>query len=118
MKPIFLQDIEYLGKPYWVEIEGYDTIIREVSGSFAFVASKIMGWNCQTVGDTWKKQKEVNFAPRIRYWEDKPTKKDRQSALWSNDSRAWSISTIPHVTKEELDAMYEEYRRTGQTQFE
>lgn len=118
MKPIFLTDIDYLGKPYWVEIEGYDTMVRELSGRFAFVASKIMGWNCQTIGESWEKQKEVNFAPRIRYWEEKPNKKERETAPWSDESRAWAPSVIPYTTKEDRDAMYEKYKKTGQTQFE
>lgn len=119
MKPIFLEDINYLGKPYWIEIEGYDNMVCEVSGNFAFAPSKIMGWDCKTIGDIWKKQKEVNFAPRIRYWEDKPTKEERKAGEWSNADRAWPPSTIFSAfrTQKEMDAMYEKYLKTGQTQF-
>ena len=118
MKPIFLQDIQYLGKPYWVEFEGYGVLVHETSGSFAFVASKIMGWNCKTIGETWGKQKEVNFAPRVRYWEDKPNKEDRENGEWSDESRAWAPAMPYYITKNERDAMYEKYLKTGQTQFE
>ena len=116
MTPTFIQDIKYLGKPYWVEIEGYKEMVYEVSGNFAFVASLIMGWDCRTVGETWEKQEEVNFAPRVRYWEEMPSDEDRKEAPWSDESRAWSISRIPSNEKERK-AAWEEYLKTGRTQF-
>lgn len=118
MKPVFLQDIQYLGKPYWVELEGYNMLVRETSGNFAFVASKIMGWNCKTIGETWDRQREVNCAPRARYWEYKPNKEDRKNGAWSNESRAWAPTMPYYIAKNERAAMYEEYMKTGQTQFE
>jgi len=118
MKPIFMQDIAYLGKPFWVEIEGYNTMVRATSGSFAFVASEIIGWNCETIGDIWKKEQEVNFAPRIRYWDEKPTEEERRTAAWSDESRAWMMKFSAHTGKKALEDMYEEYKKTGRTQFE
>lgn len=116
-KPVFLNDITHLGVWYWVEIEGFDKLARKQSGNFAFVACEIMGWDCQTVGDLWKKQAEVNFAPRMRLWEgpSRPTAAERAAGEWRNNQRAWMPAWDDVYKHKER---YEEWRATGRTKWE
>lgn len=93
-KPVFLSDVEYIGKWYWCEIEGFENVARRKSGAMLFLEKEIMGWDVTTLDDIWKKQKEINYAPRLRLWEsenesDKPTKEEREAGSWDNWSRLW-----------------------------
>ena len=115
-KPVFLDDIKFLGEWYWCEIEGFEKVVRKQSGGMAFLEHSIMGWDVDTLGDVWKKQKEVNFAPRIRFWEsesadDKPTAEERAAGGWEDLCRMW----YPPYFILMDDSRMEEFKRTGRT---
>lgn len=118
-KPVFTRDIAFLGKWYWCEIEGFEKVARRQSGNMIFLENEIMGWECLTLGEIWKKQKEVNFAPRIRYWEsenenDEPTAEERAASGWDNVSRLW-VTYIRDMMTESRKA---EYLQNGRTVWE
>ena len=115
-KPIFAEDITNLGVWYWIEVEGFEKMSRKQSGNFAFASSEIMGWGCQTIYEIWEKQREVNYAPRIRMWEgkDEPTAKERASGKWLDECRAW-FPNWQAIRKNLL--RYNEWCETGRTQW-
>lgn len=117
-KPVFTDDIDYLGVWYWCEIEGFDKIVRKCSGSMSFLEKQIMGWDVKTLGDIWKKQKEVNYAPRTRFWEsetedDMPTPEERAAGEWRDDHRLWQPSSEWWSDDEKMA----EFEKTGRTQW-
>lgn len=89
-KPTNLDGIKYLGQWFWVEIEGYEDIVRLQSGNFAFIEKKIMGWECETLGDIFERQQKEK-APRVRFWacEEKPSAEERAKGEWWNECRVW-----------------------------
>lgn len=118
-KPVFAQDIAFLGKWYWCEIEGFEEVARRQSGNMIFLENEIMGWECLTLGEIWKKREEVNFAPRIRYWEsenekDKPTAEERAASGWDDASRLW----LPDIHDMIIESREAEYLQNGRTVWE
>lgn len=118
-KPIFIRDIKFLGKWYWCEIEGFEKVARRQSGNILFLEKEIMGWNAETLGDIWRKQKEVNFAPRIRYWESKgkndaPTAEERAQGGWDDSNRLW----LPDIRDMIIKSRKAEYLQNGRTVWE
>lgn len=118
-KPVFLDDIKFLGKWYWCEIEGHEKVVRRQSGAMIFLEREIMGWDVDTLGDIWKKQREVNFSPRWRFWEseskdDAPTAEERASGSWDNWCRLW----LPDFHDMRNHDREEEFLRTGRTVWE
>lgn len=118
-KPVFAQNIAFLGKWYWCEIEGFEKVARRQSGNMIFLENEIMGWECLTLGEIWKKQKEVNFAPHIRYWEsenenDEPTAEERAASGWDDVSRLW----CPYIRDMMVESRKSEYLQTGRTVWE
>lgn len=124
-KPVFTDDIDYLGVWYWCEVEGYEKLARRASGNMMFIEKEVMGWDVKTQGDIWKRQKEVNYAPRFRLWksemeDDMPTPEERAAGAWSDEDRLW-MPTSNYLfggMKEENDARWEEFCRTGRTVWE
>ena len=116
-KPVFLENIDWLGKWYWIEVQGYEKMIRKQSGNFAFIENSIMGWNCKTLGDIWAKQKEVNFAPRYRMWEgdDPPTQQERDAEEWKDNCRVWMPDSKVLFDVINGKARYKEWKLTGRT---
>lgn len=115
-KPVFLSDIDRLGEWFWVEVEGYDTMIKRQSGNFGGVEKYILGWDdVKTLGDILRKEKEVNYAPRVRYWrgEDEPTAEERAAGRWEDDSRLWT----PGITYLDDREKWREFLETGRTQW-
>ena len=116
-KPLFLEDIDYLGVWYWVEIEAFDMIVRKQSGNFAFIENEIMGWDCKSLDKLWKKQREVNYAPRYRFWEgdQPPTEEERSAGEWHDDCRVWMPAA--NVLFDPIDgkAKAEEWKQSGRT---
>lgn len=115
-KPIFAEDITRPDMWYWIEVEGFEKMSRKQSGNIIFAASEIMGWDCQTIFEILEKQREVNYAPRIRLWEgkDKPTVKERASRKWSDECRAWFLNW--KALQKDM-RRYSEWRETGRTQW-
>lgn len=118
-KPVFAQDIVFLGKWYWCEVEGFEKVARRQSGNMIFLENEIMGWECLTLGEIWKKQKEVNFAPRIRYWEsenenDEPTAEERAASGWDDVNRLW----LPCIRDMMTENRKAEYLQNGRTVWE
>ena len=118
-KPVFARDIAFLGKWYWCEIEGFEKVARRQSGNMIFLENEIMGWECLTLGEIWKKQKEVNFAPRIRYWEsenenDEPTAEERAASGWDDVNRLW----LPCIRDMMTENRKAEYLQNGRTVWE
>lgn len=118
-KPVFVQDIVFLGKWYWCEVEGFEKVARRQSGNMIFLENEIMGWECLTLGEIWKKQKEVNFAPRIRYWEsenenDEPTAEERAASGWDDVNRLW----LPCIRDMMTENRKAEYLQNGRTVWE
>lgn len=118
-KPVFLDDIKFLGKLYWCEIEGYEKVVRKQSGNMCFLERSIMGWDVDTLGDVFKKQREVIFAPRLRFWEsesidDAPTAEERAVGSWDDYCRLWYPASL-YLLK---DDKMEEFKRTGRTVWE
>lgn len=118
-KPVFVQDIAFLGKWYWCEIEGFEKVARRQSGYMIFLENEIMGWKCLTLGEILKKQKEVSFSPRIRYWEsenenDEPTAEERAASGWDNVSRLW----VPNIRDMMIESHEAEYLQNGRTVWE
>lgn len=117
-KPVFNDDIDRLGEKFWIEAEGYDTMVQGTSGNFAGIDSKILGWNCKTLGEIWQKEKEVNYAPRVRYWrgDEKPTDEERKAGRWDDYSRLWTPD-MDFGNKAVIEARFEEWAKTGRTQW-
>lgn len=116
-KPVFVNDITHLGVWYWIEIEGCEEMIRKQSGNFAFAAAHIMGWEVEKLGEVWKKQEEVNYAPRWRLWEgeEPPTAAERAASdEWRDDERAWQ----PAWEDMRQTDRYKEWCETGRTKWE
>jgi len=110
--PIF--DIPYLGVMYWVEVEGCQRMARKMSGNFAFLEKEILGWKVDTLGDIFQKQKEVVFAPRVRYWEgeEPPTEEERKAGVWKDEKRLWYPVDPGWMTDQEKIS---EFLATGRT---
>lgn len=117
-KPVFNDDIERLGEKFWIEAEGYDTMVQGTSGNFAGIDSKILGWNCKTLGEIWQKEKEVNYAPRVRYWrgEERPTEEERRAGRWDGRSRLWTPN-VRFNDRKQVEARFAEWEETGRTQW-
>lgn len=118
-KTVFMQDIASLGKWYWCEIEGFEKVARRQSGNMIFLENEIMGWECLTIGEICKKREEVNFAPRIRYWEsenenDEPTAEERAASGWDDACRLW----LPDINDMIIESREAEYLQTGRTVWE
>ena len=117
--PVFLSDIKQLGQWYWIEIEGCEKMLLRQSGNFAAAENEILGWGCKTLGEVFEKQKEVNYAPRVRYWEgfaEAPTKAEREDGSWRGDSRCWAPNIL-RMDEDARDARWAEYLETGRTQW-
>lgn len=74
-KPLYSHEIEYLGVPYWVEVEDFDEIEIGYSGGFAGAICKIAG------------EKTLIGAQkhRARYWlieGEPPTLETRKAEPW------------------------------------
>lgn len=115
-KPTFLINITHLGPLYWVEIEGFEKMVRKQAGAFAFVEDQIMEWGCENLGEVLKKHREVNFAPRMRIWvgEEPPTDEERKNGEWRDDQRAW----MPSFEDMNIPGRYAEWTKTGRTNWE
>lgn len=117
-KPVFLDDISHLGEYFWIEVDGYDTMLRRQAGHFGGVQRDILGWDCTTLREIFQKEKEVNFAPRVRYWEgeEPPSPEERESGSWANESRLWMPDEY-HLSGEDAAKKWEEFLQTGRTQW-
>lgn len=74
-KPITSMGIEYLGVPYWVEVEGYEKIEVGYSGDFGRTICRITG--DKTPLDSMKR--------KTRYWMIEggpPTREEREAIPW------------------------------------
>lgn len=118
-KPIFLSDIDRIGEYFWIEIEGYEHMAFRPAGSFGGTESEIMGWKCETLADIFKKEREVNYAPRIRYWrgEEEPTAEERAVGRWENESRCWMPNSLYIQDDDTKDERWQEFIETGRTQW-
>ena len=114
-KPTFEIYITHLGVLYWIELEGYEKMVRKKSGAFAFAEDQIMELGCETLRDLFKKHREINYAPRMRLWEgeDPPTDEERRNGEWRDDQRAW----LPLFDMNNLER-YAEWMKTGRTVWE
>jgi len=112
-EPLFTEDLDTFGEMIWIEVEGYERMIRRAVGAMIGAEKEILGWDVETLGDTFQKQKEVNFAPRVRYWkgEEMPTKEERANGTWKDIDRLWLPSVPGGTTQEQWD----EFKATGRT---
>lgn len=112
-KPLLVEELCTFGEKVWIEVEGYDKMIQRPVGAMMGVEKEILGWDVETLGDIFEKQRETNYAPRVRYWRgaEMPTAEERAAGAWDNMNRQW-FPSVPGGTTEE---QWAEFEKTGRT---
>ncbi|MDD3410291.1 MAG: hypothetical protein PHY12_05735 [Eubacteriales bacterium] len=86
-KPISLNDVKWLGVPYFGEYKGVDRLFCYVTGDgfrADFAAAHELGWTGKTLGEFFRWENEHGKL-QVRLWEARdrpPTAEERAAAPW------------------------------------
>ena len=65
-EPLSVEDLDNFGEMIWIEVEGHDRMIQRPVSAMTGVEKEILGWDVETLGELFQKQREANYAPRVR----------------------------------------------------